>query len=150
MRWNVAGEYVQHSGFAGARSSRDENVQAAFDNRGEQFQHGLSEALVLEHLPGGNGIASETADGEASAVDGQRRNDGIHAGAVCEAGINHGRGFIDAAAYARDDAIDDLHQVPIIFEGKAGGFEFAGAFDIDPVKPVDQDIGDAGIFEKGF
>ena len=40
--------------------------------------------------------------------------------------------------------------MPIVFEGKAGGLEFAGAFDIDPVKPVDQDIGDAGIFEKGF
>jgi hypothetical protein len=28
-----------------------------------------------------------------------------------------GRGFIDAAPDARDDAVDDLHEVLVVFEG---------------------------------
>ena len=94
------------------------------------------------------GIASETADGEAGAVDGQRRNDGVDARAIGQAGVDHGRRFIDAAADARDDALDDLHQVLIVFEGQAGQFEFAGALDVDPVEAVDQNVGDGGVFEQ--
>ena len=62
------------------------------------------------------GIASETADGEARSIHGQRRNDGVDTRAVGQAGIHHGRGFIHAPAHARDDAVDDLHQVRVVFE----------------------------------
>ena len=104
--------------------------------------------LVFDHLAGRDRIASETADGEAGSVDGQRRNDGVDAGAVGQAGIHHGRGFVDAAADARDDAVDDLHQVAVVFEGEAGRFQFAAALDVDLVEAVDEDVGDARIFEQ--
>ena len=51
---------------------------------------------------------------------------------------------------ARDDAIDDLHQVRIIFEAQAGRLEFARPFHIDLVVTIHQDVGDGGIFEQGL
>ena len=145
---NVAGEHIQQRRFAGAGSARDQNVQPPLDHGREQFEHRLGEGLVLDHLAGGDGIASETADGEARAVDGQRRNDGVDAGSVGQAGVHHRRRFIDPASDARDDALDDLHQVRVVFERQPGQFEFAGAFDVDPVEAVDQNVGDGGIFEQ--
>ena len=104
--------------------------------------------MILDHLARGDGIAAEAADGEAGAVDGQRRNDGVDARSVGQAGIDHGRRFIDAPSHARDDALDDLHEVRIVFEGQAGEFELAGALHVDPVEAVDQDVGNGGVFEQ--
>ena len=33
------------------------------------FQHGLGQGLVLDHVAGGDGIATEAADGEAGTID---------------------------------------------------------------------------------
>ena len=93
-------------------------------------------------------IAAEAADGEAGAVEGERRNDGVDAGTVLQAGIDHGRRLIDAAADAGDDAVDDLHQVLVVFERQAGDFELAGALDVDAVEAVDENVGDGRILEQ--
>ena len=125
-------------------------VQSALDHGGEQFQHGLGQGLVLEHVARGDGIAAKAADGEARAVERQRRNDGVDARAVLQAGIDHGRRFIDAPPDAGDDAVDDLHQVLIVFERQAGDFQLAGALDVDAVEAVDENVGNGGIFEQRF
>ena len=119
-----------------------------FHHGRQQLQHGLGQGLVLDHVAGGDRIAAETPNRKAGAVDGQRRNDGVHTGAVGQARIHHGRGLIHAPSDARDDAVDDLHQVRVVFEAQAGGLEFARPFHIDPVVAVDQDVGDGGIFEQ--
>jgi len=92
--------------------------------------------VILDHVAGGDRIATEAADGEASPVECERRNDGIDAGAIGEAGVHHGRRLVDAAADAGDDALDDLHEVLVVFEGQAGEFEFAGALDVDAVEAI--------------
>src|SRR6202011_340772 len=70
---NVPGEHVEKSGFAGTGSARDQDVQASLYHGREQLEHGLSEGVVLDHVAGGDGLASKTADGETRTVDGQRR-----------------------------------------------------------------------------
>ena len=79
---NVAGENIEQSGFAGAGTAGDEQIQASLDHDREQFEHGFGEGVILEHVAGGDGIAAETADGEAGAVERERRNDGVDAGAI--------------------------------------------------------------------
>ncbi len=145
---DVAGEDIEERGFPGAGAAGDEQIETALDHGGEQFEHLLGQGLILDHVARGNGIAAEAADGEACAVEGERRNDGVDAGAVLEAGIDHGRRLVDAAADARDDAVDDLHQVLVVFERRAGDFELAGALDVDAVKAVDEDVGDGGVLEQ--
>ena len=63
-------------------------------------------------------IATETADGEAGPVNGQRRNNGVHTGAVGQTRVDHGRRFVDPPPDPGDDAVDDLHQVGIIFKAQ--------------------------------
>src|ERR1039457_5436194 len=145
---NVTGKNVENGGFARAGSSGDEQVQAAFDHGREHFEHGLGQGLVVEHVARGDGIAAKAADGKAGAVEGQGRNDGVDARAILQAGIHHGRRLIDATPDAGDDAVDDLHQVLVVLEGQAGNFQFAGAFDVDTVEAVDQNVGNGGIFEQ--
>jgi len=60
----------------------NDEVQAALDHGGEQFQHGLGEGLVVEHVAGGDRIAAKAADGEAGAIERQGRNDGVDARAI--------------------------------------------------------------------
>ena len=106
--------------------------------------------MILDHVAGGNRVAPETADGKASAIQCERRNDRVHARAIGQAGIDHGRRFIDAPAHAGDNALDDLHEVLVVFERQAGQFQFAGALNVNPVEAVDQNVGDCGIFEQGL
>ena len=94
--------------------------------------------------------AAEAPDGHAGAVEGQRRNDGVHARAVRKPGIHHGRGFIHPAAHARHDAIDHLHQVPVVPKFRAGPLQDSMAFHIDHVSVVDQNVRYGGIFQQGF
>ena len=64
--------------------------------------------------------STEAADGEQRAIDGQRRNDDVHARAIRQARIHHGRRFVDPPAYRGDNLVDDVHQVGIVFEGHVG------------------------------
>ncbi len=67
-----------------------------------------------------------------------------------QAGIDHGRRLIDAATDAGDDAVDDLHEVLVVFERQPGDFQFAGALDVDAVEAVDENVGDGRILEERF
>jgi hypothetical protein len=51
---------------------------------------------------------------------------------------------------AGDDALDDLHEVLVVFEGEAGEFEFPGALDVNLVKAVHQNVGDGVVLEQGL
>ena len=113
---NVSRQNIQQRCFAGARSSGHQNVKPAFDHGRKQFQHRLGESHVLDHLARGNRLASKTPDGQAGPVNGQRGNNCVHARSVGQAGVDHGRRFIDSASDARDDALNDLHQMRIVFE----------------------------------
>src|SRR5208282_5457489 len=147
---NVSGEDVENGGFAGAGASGNDHIEAALDHGREQFQHGFGQGFVVEHVARGDGIAAKAANRETGAIERQRRNDGVDARAILQAGIDHGRRFIDAAADARHDAVDDLHEVLVVFERQAGDFELASALDVDAVEAVDENVGNGGIFEQRF
>src|SRR5260221_2241869 len=90
-------------------SSGNDDVQATLDYGGEQFQHGLGQGFVLEHVARGDRIPAKAADGEAGSVEGQGRNDGVDARAILQAGIHHPRRFNDAAPSSGDNTVDDPH-----------------------------------------
>ncbi len=64
--------------------------------------------------------ARELADGERRPLEGERRDDRIDPRAVAQAGIHHRRGFVDAAAERRDDALDDAEHRAVAGEGRRG------------------------------
>ena len=82
----------------------------------QQHHHLGREGLVVEQVFQLERIGAEAANGDRGAVQGQRRNDRVHAGAVRQAGVDHRADFVDAAADLRHDAVDDLHQVLVVAE----------------------------------
>ena len=147
---NVAGEHIEQGGLAGAGSAGDQQVEPAFHHGGEQFQHGLGQGFVFDHVAGGDRIAAETPDGKAGPINRQRRNDGVHAGAVGKTRIHHRRGFIHASSHPRDNPVDDLHEVRIVLEAQSSGLKLARAFHVDSIKTVHQNVGNGWIFEQRF
>jgi len=95
-------------------------------------------------------MAAETADGEQRSVDGDGRDGGVDAGAIGQAGVDQRRRFIDAAAYAGNDFLDDAQQVGVVFELDGGAIQFAGALDVYEVGSGDQNIADGWILQQGL
>jgi hypothetical protein len=116
----------------------------------KEFEHTLGESEVVDEGLGGERAAAEAANGEAGTIDGDWGDDGIDAGAVGEACIDHGRAFVDAAADARDDFLDDAEQVGVVLELDGGAGESAVSFDVDEFGGGDEDIGDGIVAEEGF
>ena len=94
------------------------------------------------------GVGGELADGEHRAVHRQRRDDGVDAGAVGEAGVDHGRALVDAAADATDDAVDDLAVGEVVGEGERRALHTSPALDPDLVVGVAHDFGDGLVGEQ--
>src|SRR5207244_4964056 len=89
---------VQVGRLAGAGTARDEDVElapdAGLENDGQVEREGPEVDQVLHR----ERVGGELPDRQHRAVNGQRRDDGVHAGPVWEAGVDHGGRLVDAAA----------------------------------------------------
>src|SRR5207248_10966628 len=81
------------------------------------------------------------------SVDRQRRNYHVDARSISETGINHGRRLIDVPANARNDLVNDVHQVSIILEANVSLFQNTGTFYIDLLMPIHQDVVDSRFMQ---
>ena len=66
----------------------------------------------------------------------------------CRRASTIGLRLVDAAADRADDALDDLHQVPVVLEDDAGFLEHAVALDEHLVVAVDEDVRDVAVLEQ--
>ena len=119
----------------GSRSSAASSMVMMRSRRRHQRRRGRSSSVVLpddvgpltttlaprgdERLEQGDDVGRgeggerprprrEAPDAQARAVDGERRDDGVDAGAVGQAGVDDGRGAVDAQAERRDDPLDEV------------------------------------------
>ena len=104
--------------------------------------------FVLQQVFGGQQLLAETADGHHRPDQRQRRDHGAHARAVGQAGVDDGRGIVDAAADVRNDAVDDHAHVRLVLEADVGLHQAPAALDVDVVVPVHQDVADGRILEQ--
>ena len=81
-------------------------------------------------------------------VDGEGGDDRVDAGPVWQAGVDHGRGIVDAPPDGRDDAIDHLQQVLVVLEAHVGRLELAVALDVHLFVGVDENVRDLGILPQ--
>src|SRR6185503_18997068 len=93
-------------------------------------------------------LGAETTNREHGTVEREWRNDSVDARAVFQASVNHWRRFVDATTDRRNDALDNAHQVFVVFELDTGFLEFAAALDVDVVGRVNQNVGDRSIGEQ--
>ena len=125
-------QHVEHRGLAGAGAAGDEDVELA-RHAGLTAGRPCSGVSVPNLMRSATwyGLGGELADGEHRAVDRQRRDDGVDAGAVGEAGVDHRRRLVDAPADLADDALDDPAQVVLGDEPGLGALEPAVALHVD-------------------
>ena len=75
-------------------------------------------------------------------------HDDVHTGAVGETGVDHGVGFVDAAADLAHDLVDDAPEVGLVDELHVGRYELARPLHVDAVRAVDHDFGDAVVAQQ--
>ena len=140
-------ECVQGGGLTGTGSARDQNGCLRLHAGGQKLQHAGHDGLVFDHLVRGDDVAAEAADAERRAVERERRDDGIDARSIGQAGVHNWLRFIDAPAHLRHDFFDDVHQVSVVLKTNLGLHQLAVAFDVDLVETVHQNIGDGRFFQ---
>jgi hypothetical protein len=145
-----AGEGIEECGFSGASSAADDDIEACFHGAFEEHDHFGGEGAEFEKVFESEWVASEAADGERGAIEGERGDDGIETGAIGEPGIDHGRCFVDSASDFGDDAIEDLEKMFVVSEGDIRPLDAAVFFNEHILGSVDHDIGDAFFLEKDF
>src|SRR5262249_36164695 len=94
-------------------------------------------------------LDGKAPDRQYGSVQRQRRDDRVHARAVGQTRVDHGRGFVDAAADCRNDAIDDVEQMLIVVEAHFRAFELSPAFVLElPLRPIHQYVGYRGVGQQ--
>ena len=95
---------------------------------------------ALDEIARAELVGAEAANRQHRPVEGQRRDDGVDARAVGQAGVDHRARFVDAPAHRADDPLDDAQQVLVVLEHERARFELALALHVDLVGAVDQDV----------
>ncbi len=143
-----ARQHVEQRRLAGARASADQRIEAGAHAVLEELEHRPRQRPDGDEILGAQAFGRKTTDGEQRAVDGERRNDRVDTRTVRQAGVDHRRAVVDAAADAADDAVDDAHQVAIVLERRRQPIQLAGALDVDVLVGVDQDVADRRIAQQ--
>ncbi|CRI64972.1 hypothetical protein THIOKS12210017 [Thiocapsa sp. KS1] len=148
VRGNETGEDVEQRGLAGAGAAGDQDVESASDRRLKHATDRRGQLAELDEPFHREPIDREASNRHHGAVECQRRDDGIHAGAVRQPSVDHGRGLVDPAPDTRDDTVDDGHEMTVVVEARTRQFQPTVALDIDLARPVDQDVRDRGIGQQ--
>src|SRR5690606_17432787 len=141
---------VEQRGFTGTGAARDHDVQARFDTRLEELQGFGRDAAELDELLDGDGVFEELTDGDHRPHQRDGRDDGVHTGAVGQAGVYVGAGLVDAAPQRGHDAVDDAHHVLVALEGERHALDFTLALDVDVFGAVDHDFSNGVVLEQGL
>ena len=141
-------ERVQERRLAGARAAGDEHVQLGLDAGGEELEGLVGERAEAQQVVEHQALLRELADRQQRARERQRRDDHVDAAAVGQAGVDHRRGLVDAAADLRHHLGDDPAQLRLVVEAHRRLVEPALALDPDLVGAVDHDLRDRVVGEQ--
>ena len=141
-------QHVQQRRLAGAGAAADQHVQPRADAVLEELEHRPRHRPDGHQVFGLQPLGRKTANRQQRAVDRQRRDDRVHAGAVRQPRVDHRRAVVHAAADAADDAVDDAHQVLVVLERRRQPLELALALDVDVLVGVDQDVADRRVAQQ--
>ena len=142
------GQHVERGGLARAGAPGDDDVQPALHAGGQEVGGPLRVGAERDEVGGGVRVGGELADGQQGPVHGQRRDDGVHAAAVGEAGVHHRAGLVDATADAGHDLVDGAPQVRLVGEVAVDLDQPAAALDVDAVRAVDHDLGEVRVAQE--
>ena len=141
-------EHIEKRRLAGAGATRDEDVHLGAHRRIEHRRDFAGERAEPDEVVARVRGARELSDRERRAVDGQRRDDRIDAGAIVEPGIHKRRGFVDATTDPRDDSFDDAAKLWLAGEPMRRLHQSTVPLDIELVESIDHDLADGRVLEQ--
>ena len=114
----------------------------------EKFRHLRGQGPIAQQVINGHWIAAETPNRQDRAVHRQRRDDGVDPRAIGQPRIDHRRGLVDPAADAGDDPAYHVEQMRIVLKSHLGQIQFPFALDVNPARPVDQNVADRVVAQQ--
>ena len=114
---------VEERGLARAGAAGDQDVEPRAPGDLQHGRHVGGDVALPRHHVEGDLLLGELADRDGRAVDGERRDDDVDAGAVLEAGVDQRRRLVDPAADLGDDAGRDVQHVRVVAEDDVGQLE---------------------------
>jgi hypothetical protein len=145
---DATGEDVEQRGLAAARPAGNQDVDLRARHAGEQFRHFRHQRVELQQLVHRQARLPEPPDRQHRPVQRQWRHDGVHPRAVRQARVDHRARLVDAPADARDDLVDDLHEVRVVAEADVGQLDLAVALHVHLLRVVHQDVRDARVEQQ--
>ena len=109
---------VEQRRLPGVGTARDDDVEPAHHARLDEPGQGRGDGHVRDEVLDLQGVLGELPDGEERPADGEGVDHGVDTGAVGQAGVDHGRGLVDAPADLTDDLVDDAAQVGLVDEAR--------------------------------
>ncbi|OPY10607.1 MAG: hypothetical protein A4E66_01514 [Syntrophus sp. PtaB.Bin001] len=147
---NKTGKNIEHRGLSSSRSAGNKDIETGGDNAFQEFSDFRRQCLEGDEIIHLQGIDGEAADGKHGAVYCKGGNDGIYTRTVCQPGIHHGTGFIDAPSHIGNDPVDNLFQVRIVLEAGIRELQLAEAFHIYVIVGVNEYIRYGRIVHERF
>ena len=95
-----------------------------------------------------NGFGGELSDGDDRSDQGERSNDGVHAGAIRKPGVHPRAQLVDAPTHRGDDPVDDPPDVLVVLKDDVDPLDLAVALDVDVAGAVDHHLGDRIVEEQ--
>src|SRR5690606_12650338 len=107
VRRDVRGEYVEGGRLTGAGTTGDDDVETAPDTRPQEVGDPLGHRAEADQVGFLVRVDGELTDRQEGAADRQWSDDGVDAGPVGQAGVDHRGGLVDPASDLTDDLVDD-------------------------------------------
>ncbi len=139
---------VEERRLTGSGTTRDEDVEPRFDARSEELHHLVRRGPELHVVGDLDAVLRELSDRHHGAVQGEWRDDDVHARAVRKTRVLERLRFVDAPADRSDDPLDDPHHVLVGLERHIRKLELALPLDIDPERAVHHDLGHGVVVEE--
>src|SRR5262249_46299913 len=148
FRWDVGRQSIEHGRLAASRPAADDQRDPPAHRRFEHIHHRRADRSDFDEALHVQRALGEFADRHQRTVNRDRPYGDMHTRAVRQAGIDHGRGFVNASAHAGYDLADDPQQMGLILEMDLGFVKFAEALDETKLVSVDQNVGDGWVFQQ--
>ena len=108
----------------------------------------VADAAHLDQVVHGQPLGGELPHRQGRALDRQRRNDGVDAGAVGQPGIDQRLALVDPPPHLGHDPLDDRLGHLVGDEAPPGALDQAAALDVDLVAADDHDFRHRGGAEQ--
>ena len=139
---------VQERRLPGAGSARDHRVELPANARVEKVRDLRRQRPEVDEIVDGVGLLREPADRQERTADRHRVDHRVDARAVEQSGVDHRRRLVDAPADLADDLVDRPAQVVLVDELDIGALELAAPLDVDHLRAVHHDFGDARVVQE--